>query len=78
MTTTATVTTTLTREVSLTIDGREAKFPIMLDADDASILAAAQEVARTDFGHTDNLSGFVVDRASPSLVIVRPKVPFGA
>lgn len=75
--TTITTTTTTTRQVSLTIGGREAKFEVAPDADDVSILTAAREVALSEFQQGD-LSEFVVDRASPSLVIVRPKVPFGA
>ena len=78
MSATLTETTTTTRTVSLTLDGREAKFDVPQDADNATIMRAAQEVASAEFGRTAPLDGFMVDAASPTLTIVRPKVPFGA
>lgn len=73
-----TIETTTTRKVSLTLDGRETQFEVPGDATDEMILGAARETAAVLQGRPENLSNFVVDRASPSLVIVRPKVPFGA
>lgn len=70
-------TITVTRTVSLTLDGTEQKFDVPANADDATILRHANEVAAS-MGRTTPLDGFVVDAASPSLTIVRPKVPFGA
>lgn len=61
-----------TRKVSLTLDGNESQFEIPSDATDEVILGAARETSGA------SLNGFVVDRASQTLIIVRPKVPFGS